>query len=160
MTRGIKLSKTFKNYIYDQAYNWPVGKKSTDFSEDAFITNVYVTDDKIHNLNLLGKFFKNDDEEDAYAERHYVNIGNGTCSSSFCDMISLHVVKSDKNILGDHKIPKDHILVIGRQYYSRGMPAMLAMEAPFDDYLAYIEDDLGVEPSDKPSEKIYKGYEE
>jgi hypothetical protein len=156
--RGVILSNAFKSYLSEQSYNWPVGKKSTDF-DDAYVRDIYVTDTKLHNLKLIGKFFKTEDEEDKYAEAHMVNIGNGTIHSNFSNLPFLHVVKKDQAVLGGHKIMDDGILVVGRQYWSRGMPTMIAMEAPFDDYLAFIEDDMGIEPSDKPTPELYKGYD-
>jgi hypothetical protein len=156
--RGIILSKTFKDYLSEQSHNWRVGNKSTDF-DDAYIKSIYVTKDKLHNLKLLGKFFKTEDEEDNYAEKHMVKINNGTMSSEFAKLPFLYVVDNDKPVMGGHKMMKDSILVVGHQYWSHGMPTMVAMEAPFDDYLAYIEDDLGIEPSDTPTPDLYKNYD-
>lgn len=157
--RGVRLSKAFKSYLSEQSYNWSVGNKSTDF-DDAYVSDIYITDDKLHNLKLIGKFFKTEDDEDKYAETHTVNINTGTVSSNFSNLPFLHVIKKDQAVLGGHKIMNDGILVVGTQYWNHGMPNMVAMEAPFDDYLAFIEDDMGIEPSDKPTPELYKEYDD
>ena len=62
--RGVRISNAFKSYLKEQSYNWPVGNKSTDF-DDAYVRDIYVTDTKLHNLKLIGKFFKTEDDETA-----------------------------------------------------------------------------------------------
>lgn len=156
--RGIKLSKIFKNYLIDQAHNWSLGDKSTDF-EGAHIEEVYVKTDKQHNLKLIGKFFNSEDEEDRYADTHTVTIDNLYTTRSF-SIPTLIVVNGEKSVHCGHKITKDGILVIGHKYCGHGRFRMVAMEAPFEDYLAYIEDEVGIKPDDTPTPELYKDYEE
>lgn len=85
-----------------------------------------------------------------------VRLPNVTCSSAANTGIKETTLKTLICFDGLH----DGILVVGRQYWSHGMPTMIAMEAPFDDYLAFIEDDMGIEPSDKPTPELYKDYDD
>lgn len=157
--RGIRLSKTFKNYVEEQGYNWSVNDRPTDFT-GAYIDYVCIRKDKLHNLKLLGKFFKTEDEEYEYAENHSVSFDNGTTSRSYDGFAQLCVIGKDEKcpVCGNHKIMTDGILVKAHKYWSHGLPTVSWMEAPFEDFLAYIEDDIGIKPDDTPTPEFYRHY--